>query len=121
MKFDLKAPCPKCPFRTDVVPFLSAARAREIVAGITDGDATFSCHAHNEFDEDEQGECVVIEGDRAQHCAGALIMLERMEQPNQMMRIAERIRLYDRTRLKMDSPVYADGAAMIAAYRKGAR
>lgn len=118
MKFGLRRPCPHCPFRTDVRPFLHPARAREIVDFITDGDGYFSCHEHNEFDDDDGEAC---EGERSQHCAGALIMLEHMGQPNQMMRIAERLRSYDRTRLHMDSPVYQDGEAMVAAYSKAAR
>lgn len=121
MRFDLRAPCRRCPFRSDVRPYLSAARALEIVEAITDGDATFSCHQHNDFDEDDNGECVVIEGPDAQHCAGALILLERAAQPNQLMRIAERLRFYDRSRLRMDSPVYESPAAMVAAYEAAER
>jgi hypothetical protein len=45
-------------------------------------------------------------------------MLERLDRPNQMMRIAERLRYYDRTKLRMDSPVFESPAAMIEHYRK---
>lgn len=45
----------------------------------------------------------------AQACAGRLIMLEHAEQPDQMMRICERIGLYDRTKLNMeDTDVFDD-------------
>jgi hypothetical protein len=45
-------------------------------------------------------------------------MLEKQGLPNQMMRIAERLRYYDRSKLRMDSPVFESPAAMIAHYRK---
>jgi hypothetical protein len=111
MKMDLRAPCANCPFRTDVEPYLHPARAEEIVVAITEQDATFSCHKHNQFDDGE-----AIETRDSQHCAGALILLEKIERPNQWMRIAERMGWYDRDRLKMDSPVYDTPEDMIDAY-----
>ena len=98
-------------------PYLSPDRASEIIEAITDLDQTFSCHKHNEFSEDEDGHSVAIEPRTAQHCAGAMILLERMGQPNQWMRIAERMGWYRRDRLRMDAPVYADDQAMLAAYQ----
>lgn len=119
MKFELRTPCKDCPFRTDVTPYLTRARVREITDAITEGQATFSCHKLNDLVEDEEtGEEDVVEGERAQHCAGAMIMLERLGRPNQMMRIAERVGLYDRSKLRMDSPVYATPEAMIKAQRR---
>jgi len=106
MNFTLTAPCGNCPFRTDCLDgWLGEDRAEEIAMAITQGDKTFSCHKTNDFDEDENGETIINEND---HCAGALIMLEKMDQPNQMMRIAERLNMYDRFKLKMDSPVFED-------------
>jgi hypothetical protein len=50
-----------------------------------------------------------IPGDKnEQHCAGAAIILERLERPNQWMRISERLGFYDRTKLDMGAPVFAD-------------
>lgn len=57
------------------------------------------------------------DGPNAQHCAGALILLEKMEQPNQMMRWMERIGAYDRTKLDMDAPVFGDTEEFIEAQR----
>lgn len=55
-----------------------------------------------------------IPGDKnEQHCAGAMIILERLERPNQMMRICERLGLYDRRKLKMDAPVFEDFDAFV--------
>jgi hypothetical protein len=115
MKFDLVAPCKDCPFRTDVQLFLHPERAEEICDALERG-LTFSCHKTNDFDE--EGE--TTETADSQHCAGALIMLEKMEMPNQMMRIAERLHMYDASKLRMDSPVYDDSEVMIDSYREQA-
>ena len=64
--------------------------------------ASFPCHKTIDYDDedDQRG----TEG--SSHCAGALILLEKLERPSQMMRIAERLGLYDRTRLDMGAPVF---------------
>ena len=115
MQFRLKRPCPKCPFRTDVKPYLSSERAEEILDSICDQQQSFSCHETTQFDD--EGECE--RSDKEQHCAGALILLERMESPNQIMRIAERLGMYDRKNLHMDASVYDDANAMLEAYERG--
>lgn len=116
MKMGLVTPCARCPFRHDVRPYITAARAIEIVESLTDGDQTFACHKTTRFEEDDDGFCAAVRHPDEQHCAGAMIMLEKMERPNQWMRIAERLRIYDRHRLRMDAPVYDDGDAMIEAH-----
>lgn len=104
--FLLKRPCSLCPFRTDCLPgWLGSERAEEIAESITTLDQNFHCH-----------ETTGAKGPRAktlQHCAGALIMLEHMESPNQMMRIAERLGVYDRRALHMDAPVFTDADEFI--------
>jgi hypothetical protein len=114
VNFDLRKPCPKCPFRTDITPFIRGDRAAEIADGLLRQQGTFACHVTVEHDDD--GEPVTHGGE--QHCAGALIMLERMNRPNQMMRFCERIGMYDRRKLDMDAPVYATARAFIARHRK---
>lgn len=111
MHFDLTSPCPQCPFRTDIKPFLTRPRAKEIADGLLHQQATFACHKTTEHNDD--GEHVLR--DSEQHCAGALIVLEKMNRPNQMMRIMERIRLYNRHALKMEAPVFDTLRAFIAA------
>lgn len=111
MEYKLTSPCKDCPFRSDVKPYLTLARAAEIASAVASG-ATFSCHKHNEFDDEDE---VVKEN---QHCAGAMIMLEKMEQPNQMMRIAERLGMYDMRKLDMKAPVYDTPDDMIEAHRR---
>jgi hypothetical protein len=114
MKFDLIRPCKDCPFRSDIPGFLTKARVREIIDGITRGQATFTCHKTNEFDDSG-----TVETKDSQHCAGALIFLERLDQPNQMMRWMERIGVYDRSKLDMESPVHT-AKSMVAAQRSKA-
>lgn len=99
--FALKRPCGACPFRTDRAPFLSADRARDI-ADALHADASFHCHKTLDLDAD--GDELEVTAS-SKHCAGAMIVLEHENRPNQMMRIAERLGLYDRTSLAMDSPV----------------
>ena len=110
MKFTLKTPCKKCPFRTDIDPYLPPDRVEEILDSITDGQGTFSCHETTEFDDD--GEAVFC-SPREQHCAGALILLEKLEQPNQLMRIFERLGSYDMRALDMNAPVFDTPEDMI--------
>lgn len=100
MNHELKRPCPDCPFRTDSLEgWLGENRAEEIIDSITRLQQTFACH-----------ETTGIKGDvpkgGEQQCAGAMIMLEKIERPTQMMRIAERLGMYDRHALDMDAPVF---------------
>ncbi len=108
MTYDLTSPCGNCPFRRDVRPFLSTERAEQIAH--TDGE--FACHKTTESTDD---------GDRratpkSKHCAGFLIMREKAEAPSQMMRICERLGLYNRHALNMAAPVYDGPDEMIEAY-----
>ena len=101
MKYDLVRPCKDRPFRSDIPGYLTVGRVTEIIESITTRQGTFSCHKTNDFDDGE-----AIETKDSQHCAGAMIFLEQFGRPNQMMRIAERLGLYDRTKLDMKSPVF---------------
>ena len=114
MKYTLPRPCKNCPFRSDIKGYLTKARVRQIIDGITRQQSTFSCHKTNEFETGDDGWTETVETANSHHCAGALIFLERLDQPNQMMRIAERIGLYNRRKLDMDSPVHT-AKSMIAA------
>lgn len=113
VKFGLIRPCKMCPFRTDCMEgWLGAARAQEIINGITLEDQTFACHETTHLDdEDTETGVAHMHGDE-QHCAGAAILLEKIEAPNQLMRISERLRTvsggqgYDRDRMDMGAPVF---------------
>lgn len=100
MKYEMTHPCDQCPFLKSKAKFYGRRRLMEFA------DQDFPCHKTakcvNE-DSDEGGEFVAKED--SQHCAGVLIYCEKRNRPNQMMRIAERLGMYDRTKLKMDAPV----------------
>jgi hypothetical protein len=111
MNFKMIKPCVHCPFRKDIRAYLTKSRVREIERSLV--RATFPCHETTTHNDDGE---YVRTGDET-HCAGALILLEKLERPSQMMRIAERLRLYDRRRLVMKSPVFQSFKAMIAAQK----
>jgi hypothetical protein len=107
MKYDLTRPCDLCPFRNDdnrlTVP---VQRMRGMLSG------EFCCHKTGETN-DETGS--IEPQPESQHCAGALIMLEKMGKQHQMMRIAERLGMYDPSRLDMDAPVFGSFAEVCEA------
>lgn len=75
MKFDLTRPCADCPFRKDIHFNLRPKKWREIVNSLM-SDQTFVCHKTIDYREwDDNGE--FVPDDHNQHCAGALIMMQR--------------------------------------------
>ncbi len=107
-KYGLVTPCANCPFRSDIRPFITLARAQEILTQ----QGEFLCHKTLDYrDEDD------VDEKNAQVCAGFLICLEHDQQPNQMMRIAERLGMYDARKLRMDAPVYKGVKAALKAHR----
>lgn len=115
MNFDLVKPCAKCPFRTDCLKgWLGESRAAEITDSIVNQQQYFPCHETTRFDYDGNSTNVASE----QHCAGAMILLEKINMPNQMMRIAERLRMYDRTRLDMEAPVFSTPGQFVRHHKK---
>lgn len=116
MNFTMTKPCPSCPFRTDIRPFLKKARAREICDALIRQQQTFQCHKTIEYGEDDED--MNTRTTNAQHCAGALILLEKLERPNQMMRIAERLGGYDMRKLDMEAPIFDTPQQFIKAQSK---
>lgn len=106
MNFTMTAPCSHCPFRSDIPGYLRRGRAAEIVRAMIEDGQTFSCHETTVSDEDEDGSPARREVDTTQHCAGAMILLEKLGVPNRGMFLAVRFEMYDPTRLRMASPVF---------------
>lgn len=100
--YRLTSPCHNCPFRNDIRPYLRPERVDEIEACLDRGE--FPCHKTAAAAAEEDNDRPVP--DRPSHCAGSLILLEKLNRASQMMRIAERVNLYDRTQLNMDAPVF---------------
>jgi hypothetical protein len=122
-KLCLHKPCRKCPFRTDIAPFLYRERAQEIAESLRRGE-TFTCHATIDYEamrETDDGETVSTPASHEQglFCAGALIALEK---GNDGIFTALQARFYalagifDKDRdLDMESPVFEGLDAWIAA------
>jgi hypothetical protein len=100
MKYDKTSPCNLCPFRNDSKRLtVDPERLAEFAAG------EFVCHKTAEYrDGDDEGG-YYAKAD-SQHCAGLLIFLEHLEEPHQMMRICERLGMYDARKLNMNAPVF---------------
>lgn len=102
-------PCNTCPFRitglggTSPIRNLGYEHAEEIVESFQAGK-TFTCHSDIEKSESDR-----------QHCVGVMLILEKLNCPNQMMRIMERIGCYDRDQLKGHDEVFDDFADWIDA------
>lgn len=115
-RFGRVGPCKKCPFRTDVEPYLRPGRTREIAENIREG-GDFACHETTVSVVNDSGEEQLVDlPGVSQMCAGALITLEKSGEYPQNLRIAERLGFYDPTRLKMGSPVYDSLTEWVRSY-----
>ena len=110
MKYEMTHPCDDCPFRRKGGIRLRSSRAAEIggmMLSLQGGE--FPCHKTTVSDGDGDREVVAD----SQHCAGALIFAEKNGNATQMMRIMERTRDYDPTRLSGHDDVFDDLDEMI--------
>ena len=119
MKFDMTKPCEDCPFRSNKPFYLAPRRAREIADALR-RDQSFTCHKTIDYGaaENSEGETDLEHrpyDPSEQHCAGATIVLWRMGAPNQWMRLAGRLGLFDPGKLDMQAPVYEDLDAFVDA------
>lgn len=90
MKYTLYSPCDACPFLIGSGFTWKSLRAH--------ASGEFGCHKACKVD-DGTGNFEPL--DKTPHCAGALIFLEKQDAPHQVMRIAERLGIYDRRKLDM--------------------
>ena len=99
MKYSMTKPCDACPFLIG-----SGFTYRSLAAHAS---GAFACHKTCDISEDDEvgGTYEPKRNGKSLHCAGALIFLEKQDAPHQMMRIAERLGMYDRTKLDMTAPV----------------
>lgn len=98
MNYLLTEPCEECPFLRSMAHGFTLRRLWQHAAG------EFPCHRACDVDE-ETGNFVEKPNGKTPHCAGALIFLEKRNRPHQMMRIAERLGMYDRRKLNMKARV----------------
>ena len=78
MCLELRSPCGNCPFRKDALQGWLERRAEDIIKNITDRGQSFICHK-------------TLGRDVEQHCAGAATLLYKIDQPNALMQISERL------------------------------
>jgi hypothetical protein len=98
MDYDMKKPCECCPFRRGTAMRLTRARVGEVVGlMLNPNGGEFPCHRTIELHESQDGEHAGYSGKngKGKHCAGALIFAEKNGTATQMMRICERIGMYD--------------------------
>jgi hypothetical protein len=96
MEYTLTTPCSECPFLKKNAKSYGLRKLRMFARG------EFPCHRTAVLNEEES---IYEIGPKSLHCAGMLIFLEKRDESTQMMRICERLRLYDRTKLNMKAPV----------------
>lgn len=111
--YNMSSPCPECPFRNDRPGYLTKARVIEIQRGLVRGE--FPCHKTTESVETDEGQCDRAITAASKHCAGALILMENTGDVSQMVRIAERLGMYDADDLDLTAPVYTSWEEMIEA------
>ena len=102
MNYDLHKPCHNCPFTSGGIK-LRAARIVEIsqmMLSSQGGD--FPCHKTTSHDD--EGDLQATR--KSLHCAGALIYAEKQGTATQMMRISERLGMYDHTKLEGHDTVW---------------
>lgn len=103
MHYDLHVPCSNCPFLRQGGIRLKKARVKQICRDIlSDQGKTFACHKTTAERDGEMREVM-----SSRHCAGALIFSEKHGNCTQMMRIAERLGMYEPKKLMADQEVVA--------------
>lgn len=107
MNYKRMTPCAHCPFRKDIPGYLRQARAVEIARGLRDPNGgEFPCHETMPRTDSPIK--------KAKVCAGSILVTERDQGPNQMHRIAERLNVYDPSKLDRDAPCFDDFDEFIA-------
>lgn len=96
MKYTMTTPCNECPFLLKMKQGFTLRRLQDLSEG------SFHCHQTGEVDEVTSN---FVPNENSVACAGALIFREKRNAPSQIMRIAERVGLYDRTKLDMKAKV----------------
>jgi hypothetical protein len=92
--YKMTTPCDACPFLKG-----SGFTLQSLVRHAS---GEFACHKACDLEDDAYVEKA---NGKSPHCAGALIFNEKRNTPHQMMRICERLGMYDMTKLDMKAPV----------------
>lgn len=90
----LSRPCDQCPFRVSMAHGFPLSSLEEFASG------AFHCHKTGTQDE-ETGNYIATPESLA--CAGALIYLEKRRRTNNLLRVMERLGVYDHWKLDRDA------------------
>lgn len=99
MEYTMTTPCNACPF---LLKFKKGYSERQI-KGFASGE--FPCHKTAELTESEENGAQFEPTKDSLHCAGHLIYHEKRGTTTQMMRICERLGMYDHRKLNMKAAV----------------
>ncbi len=102
----MTSPCSDCPFLKKGGIRLRTARVRELVKN--EGD--FPCHKTVKRNGDGEW----VKQHTASVCGGSLIFMDKIDQPNQMMRIAQQLGIYDPKQSKNRDLVFDSVAEMLS-------
>lgn len=93
----MNAPCDNCPFLKKGGIRLTHGRVKELVANLSNysSGGEFTCHKTTVSQEDDEGGSEMVDGPKPAFCGGALIFAGKQGWSNAMMRIAERLGIYD--------------------------
>lgn len=109
-----RSPCENCPFRSDIDFWLTAGKARSILAALG-GDVDFPCHKTISAIDSWSGQ--------EKACIGAAIFLEHVRPGGLRANLAFRLREgwlkeFHRDELEMGAAVFTEIAAFLAAKTK---
>jgi hypothetical protein len=103
LRFDLRSPCADCPFRNDLpINEGTVGTFAENIWSIIRGEFVHSCHKTDPRSDYEPAKDY---RGPIQHCAGAMVMMEKSEEPSNFMLWAEAQGKMKRKRLNLGAPV----------------
>lgn len=107
--FNLMSPCSNCPFKIGIGSkfCLNPRRLKEIKTA-----SAFQCHKTVDYNEDEPSS-----GNKPNQCAGLMAVLNRENEPNQIMQVAERMGVLDTNKLDPNNNAYKSWEDVIMAHK----
>jgi hypothetical protein len=104
--FRLKKPCSSCPFRNDIIPFLTQKRATEIKEALVNMDKSFSCHKTVDYSKPINENYKPSENDS--QCVGALTLLIKTKTiyNNFLFRFALITKLLELKNIDLNEPIF---------------
>jgi hypothetical protein len=102
----MKVPCPQCPFREDVKPYLHPERAADLAYSTQNKYNSFACHKTTQSADDDSGRMLITT--TTKQCAGFLTM--------QHTELGETF--FDDQGFEPSKLIYCDAYDMAAAYEE---